>query len=78
MILLMAIRMMEGGLAKQFDQEQVVQEWPGLAQEVAKICLALGIPDVNHIILNKKDINIAMRMHEKSLKSLGNIRNWTR
>ena len=61
----MAIRRMEGGLAKQIDQEKVVQEWPGLAHEVAKICLAIGIPDVNHNISNKRDINIALRKHDR-------------
>ena len=54
-----------GRLEKTNLPRTVVQKWPGLAQEVAKICLAIEIPDVNQNNLNKKDINIALRKHDR-------------
>jgi hypothetical protein len=37
--LISAIRRMKEGLAKQVYEEQVLNGWPGLAQEVSDICL---------------------------------------
>ena len=56
---------MKEGLANQVYEEQVVQAWPGLAQEVGAICSTIGIPNVNHNIVNKKDLNAALRNHDR-------------
>ena len=56
---------MEEGLAKQVYNEQVLNEWPGLAQEVSEICTSIGIPDVNSNLVNKKEVSLALRNHDK-------------
>ena len=62
--LITAIQKMKGGLAKQVYDEQVLQDWPGLAHEVDAICSTIGIPNANHNIVNKKDLNAALRKHD--------------
>ena len=37
----------DGSLAKITYLEAEANGWPGLGQEVRKICLAIGIPDIN-------------------------------
>ena len=43
----------------------MVQEWPGLAKQVGAICSTIGIPNVNHNIVNKRDLNAALRNHDR-------------
>ena len=43
----------EDTLAFRIYQEQIAQNWPGLAMETKKICKDLGIEDCNTTTLNK-------------------------
>ena len=63
--LITAIRRMKEGLAKQVYEEQVLNGWPGLAQEVSDICTTIGIPDANFNLVNKKEVSLALRNHDK-------------
>ena len=64
--LILAIRRMEGGLAKQIYEEQLLYGWPGLAQEVEEICTRIGIPNVNFNLVTKTELNKALRNHDKT------------
>ena len=64
--LVLAIRKMQAGLAKEVYEEQVAQGWPGLAREVEEICSTIGVPDVNNNIVNKRDLEKALRAHDRS------------
>jgi hypothetical protein len=44
----------EGALAKMIYQEQVRNNWPGLAKESEELCEELGVEDVNLTHLGKK------------------------
>ena len=52
-------------LARQVYDEQVRLQWPGLAREVAEICRAVGIQDVNQSSMNKRDVDMAIRKVNK-------------
>ena len=52
-------------LAKQVYQEQIEQDWLGLAQEVQEICIKIGIPDVNKNHTTKNSLKKALRNHDK-------------
>ena len=54
--LVLAIRKMQGGLAKEVYEEQVANDWPGLAREVGEICSTIGVPNVNHNMVDKRDM----------------------
>ena len=41
--LISSLKRSQNGLAKQVYQEQLEQDWPGLAQEVQEICTKIGI-----------------------------------
>ena len=45
-------------------QEQVYQDWPGLAVETRNICEILGMTDVNQNALKKTDIAKAIKTHD--------------
>ena len=47
-------------LCRQVYEEGRNNGWPGLGQEVASICQALGIPDANKETLNKKEVKQAI------------------
>ena len=64
--LVLAIRKMQCGLAKEVYEEQLANDWPGLAKEVGEICSTIGIPDVNHNLGNKRDIDRAIINHDRS------------
>ena len=64
--LILAIRRMKGGLAKEVNEEQVAQGLPGLAREVEVICSTIGVPDANNNIVNKRDLDKALRTHDRS------------
>ena len=64
--LVLAIRRMQGGLAKEVYEEQVAHGWPGLAKEVEVICSTIGVPDANNNIVNKRDLDKALRTHDGS------------
>ena len=40
-------KLREESLAREIFEEQRNQDWPGLAQEVSKICQDIGLEDVN-------------------------------
>ena len=43
----------EESLSRQVFEQQKLKKWPGLCKETAKICLELGIEDVNLTNLSK-------------------------
>ena len=61
--LIMAIQRTKG-LANLLYQEQVYQDWPGLAVETRNICEILGMTDVNQNALKKTDIAKAIKTHD--------------
>ena len=61
-----AVIRMKDGLAKQVLEEQIEQGWPGLAQEVEKICKDIEVPYVNMKAITRKSICTALRNHDKS------------
>ena len=63
--LVTAIAKMKEGLAKEVYEEQVLNGWPGLAQEVGVICATIGIPNANNNLVSKKDLNVALRNHDR-------------
>ena len=69
-------------LSRQVYEESLIRGWPGLGKEVSGICLEIGIPDVNKVVVTKEDIREAIWNHhyrdmkielEKS-KKLGDIK----
>ena len=52
-------------LARQVYNEQVRQEWPGLAREVAEICLQIGLPDANVVTIAKAQVDKAIKEYNK-------------
>ena len=52
-------------LVKKVYDEQIRQGWRGLAEEVTKICLELGIADANFVKVLKGQVNMAVREHHK-------------
>ena len=40
--------------------------WPDLAREVEEICSTIGVPDVNSSIVNKRDLEKALRTHDRN------------
>ena len=60
----------EDTLCKQIYEEEKMKGWPGLSKEVSKICADIGIPDVNHKYVPKKEIKQAIfRHHYEDMKS---------
>ena len=45
MLLLVVRRQEEGGLAREVLEEQMAMGFPGLGQEVRKMCKEVGLPD---------------------------------
>ena len=66
MNLILALRMKKEGLAKQVYEEQLVNGWPGLAQEVEHICLTIGLPSENSNLVTKNELNLALRNNDKA------------
>jgi hypothetical protein len=64
--LVLALRRMENGLAKEVLEEQIQFGWPGLAKEVEEICNEIGVPNANVNILSKNSINLALRNHDRT------------
>ena len=64
--LVLAIRKMQGGLAKEVYEEQVANDWPGLAREVGEICSTIRVADVNHNMVDKRDIDRAITNHDRN------------
>ena len=60
-----SLKRSQNGLAKQVYQEQLEQDWPGLAQEVQEICAKIGIPDVNKHHITKNSLKLALRNHDR-------------
>ena len=50
-------------LCKRIYEEGKVKGWPGLSQEVSDICAEIGIPDVNHNVVENIRIKEAIFMH---------------
>ena len=63
--LILAIRKMKQGLAKEMYEEQVYNGWPGLAKEVSEICDTIGMIDANENIVTKKELTAALRQHDR-------------
>jgi hypothetical protein len=63
--LILAIRKMKQGLAKEIYEEQLYNGWPGLAQEVTKICAVIGLTNPNESTVTKKELTVALREHDK-------------
>ena len=60
-LLLMRIQnQKQGVLCREVYEEAKQNDWPGLGQDVAKICSNLGIPDVNNTRISKQDIKKAI------------------
>ena len=60
----------DDSLAKQVYLEAESRGWPGLGQEVRKICQAIGIPDLNKNVIRKTDIQKAIKnSHYKDMMS---------
>ena len=56
-------------LARLVYEEQVKLGWPGLAEEASKICVTIGLPDINMCKVKKEDIHNAIFFnHLKDLK----------
>ena len=53
------------GLAKEVYKEQLSNGWPGLAQKVGVICSTIGIHNANNNLVSKKDLNVALRNHDR-------------
>ena len=48
------------------DEETSSRGWPGLGEEVADICMKIGIPDVNRVVVSKEDIKDTIYNHPYS------------
>ena len=53
MLILHVRRLEEGSLARRVYEEQVSKQWPGLAQEVIKICQEIGVESAGTTKLSK-------------------------
>ena len=65
LLLAQAIKEQEDNcLAKEVLQEQVRMGWPGLAQEVQKICQQTGLPDAtaDNVRIDKKTVKEAIKL----------------
>ena len=69
-LLILAIRRQEeGGLALEVLQEQMAMGFPGLGQEVRKICLEVGLPDATTEDVQREDVKKCIQLdHLKHLK----------
>ena len=69
-LLVMAIRSQkEGGLAREVLEEQLALGYPGLGQEVRKICVEIGIQDASQMKVQKEQVKEAIKLnHLKKLK----------
>ena len=56
----------KGTLCRDVYEECKSNGWPGLGQEVSSICDELGIPDVNNVVVSKKEIKEAVLKHHYS------------
>ena len=64
--MVMALRMMDKKfLARQVYDEQVRQGWPGLAREVAEVCLQIDLPDANSLDVTKSQVDKAIKEYNK-------------
>ena len=60
-VLLLRIKDQETtSLCKQVYEESSSRGWPGLGEEVSDICMKIGIPDVNSVVVSKEDIKDAI------------------
>ena len=50
-------------LSRQVYEESKKQGWPGLGEEVTKICSDIRIPDLNSNVVTKEEIKDAIRNH---------------
>ena len=50
-------------LARMIYEEQLRLGWPGLAEEVKKICLEIGLPDVNQVMVKKEKVKEMIYYH---------------
>ena len=63
-LLLLRIRGQDpSALARQVYEEGKARGWPGLGEEVAKICGEIGIPDANHVMVSKTQLKSAIWEH---------------
>ena len=65
-LLLLAIQEQEeDGLASEVLEQQLRMDWPGLGQEVRKICKEVGLPNVTEpkTAVNKEDVKDAIKYH---------------
>ena len=74
MLVLHVRRLEEGSLAKRVYDEQVSNQWPGLAQEVELICNELEIESVNKTRMSKssyrrKLVAACHKKNEEKIKS---------
>ena len=63
---LLSLRRKKEGLAKQVYEEQVLNGWSGLAQEVEQICQCIGVPSANQNMITKKELSLALRNHDRN------------
>ena len=63
LLLVVAIKKAEGTLAKMVMEEQLLMGWPGLCQEVSRICDTIGLPDVCLEDVDKTEIKEAIFWH---------------
>ena len=63
LLLVVAIRKAEGTLTKLVLEEQLTMGWPGLCQEVTKICDTIGLPDVCQEDVDKSEVREAVFWH---------------
>ena len=60
----------EGTLCRQVYEEGKKNQWPGLGQDVTRICQILEIPDVNDVMVSKTDVkNVIFENHYEDMKN---------
>jgi hypothetical protein len=67
LLLILAIQESEDTLARRILEEQVAMGWPGLAMEATTICNEIGLPDINKVKLDKKEIREAIHGHHDQM-----------
>ena len=54
-------------MAREVLQEQLLQGWPGLCQEVQQICLTVGLPGVTRKYVHRKEAMEAIEYYSMKI-----------
>ena len=70
MFIIQLRKLREESLAREIFEEQKNHDWPGLAQEVSRICQDIGLEDVNSCEVSKDKVNEIIFYHHYTVHQM--------